>query len=331
MSSYHHHQRKRFRDQDVYDDIPLQQPALEQAYRIDMHPDMASDSYQFSDINPNFHDTSHFRGSSYFESAVEPQLTPLSQSRLDPPRLVEDRFSPPKTEDHRKKFGTVMVYPPKVKKPSIIRGPKTASILRVGSLPRSTTKKHLNDLFSQYGHIKQINHKPTSHFAHIEFEPGNQDDLMKAVTDLDRSFIKFGKVESIKNCGSIQVQFSHESNVGKPKSAKSSISSSRVISYGEAAGKKSLRKLLKQAAEFTRAALSLKSWFDQGHCTRTSANMFFSHLSYVNINTRKAIDSIKVSEQQLECTLSNHRQKLASMKKESKFPHNLQYFVFILT
>lgn len=322
MSNYHDYndelhlgyRRKRKLDEDV--DFSFQ----EEYDRIDIHPNSEHNSfYELADETNA--ESVHFKDFSFIKPQPSPPLTAKPLMTLNLPRLFGDRTSSNSVQDSGKRFGSVTVLPPRLVKEKNVRGPTTSCTLRVGTLPRNITKKHLSDLFSPYGLIKEIRHKPSSHFAHIQYDPKDQCSLIRAM-DLDRCFItidgslqKTNRGRGDGNCGSIQVQFVDESasidDVRKPKSG-------LLIPY-TVANAFIVSRMLKNDEVYMKAVMSLKSWFDRGHCTRTSASTFFSQLNAIHSCALKVDSSLNVERKQLLLTLSNHRKKLESSKKECKF------------
>ena len=239
---------------------------------------------------------------------------PLTSPPLDRPRPVDhfDDALPPRPGLDSMRIGSVIVFPPKTPKFPLKASEAPSRTLYVGSLPRNTTKLHLEDLFSRYGQIEYV--RINYNYAHIQFQ--EKAGLLKAL-DLDGAHIKVGPSNTPDDCGPIVVEFSirhHDAESDKQDSTSTS-KDSDLISYS-VTNASSLPGLLYKETKFKVAANSLKAWFEQGHCTSNTAYSFYNLLTSTNTCTRRAKKQLKEKEDELQKVLKKHKETLDNMSED---------------
>ena len=227
---------------------------------------------------------------------------------LDRPGLV-NHFGeglPPRAGLDSMRIGSVLVFPPKKTKFPLKATEAPSRTLYVGSLPRNTTKHHLKDLFSRYGQIDYL--RISYNYAHIQFT--EKTGLLRAL-DLDGAYIQVGPTKTPDDYGPIIVQFSirHHDTELKNQEGNSTDEDSILIPYS-ATNAFSLPGLLYKDVKFKKAAKSLKAWFEQGHCTSSTANTFYSLLTSTNMCTYRAKKQLKEKVDELKKDIEKYKEVL---------------------
>ncbi|XP_064394133.1 ecto-NOX disulfide-thiol exchanger 1-like isoform X1 [Halichondria panicea] len=307
--------RKRTLAQDVFRD---EFSARERVYRNELRPGPPppgpGDSY-YRRMDERDARELIGRGPPFGEPAFEPPLLSPKDSLLplDHPLPFEELLPPggERLGHEGRRFGSVIVFPPKVPRFPVDLNEPPSRTLYVGTLPRNTTKHHLEDLFSPFGQIEYIH--LNNKFAHIQFELRDKNGLMRAL-DLDGSYINVGPSNSPEDYGPIVVQFS----VRKQDSESESSQEHRPIELMRYTGinAANLASSLYKKSKFLVAAKSLKSWFDQGQCSSASANTFYTLLTSTNTCTRRAKKTLKDKGEELKSTLWKHKKELDDMKND---------------
>lgn len=318
--------RKRTLAQDVFRD---EFSARERVYRNELRPGPPppgpDDSY-YRRMDERDARELIGRGPPFGEPAFEPPLLSPKDSLLplDHPLPFEELLPPggERLGHEGRRFGSVIVFPPKVPRFPVDLNEPPSRTLYVGTLPRNTTKHHLEDLFSPFGQIEYIH--LNNKFAHIQFELRDKNGLMRAL-DLDGSYINVGPSNSPEDYGPIVVQFS----VRKQDSESESSQEHRPIELMRYTGinAANLASSLYKKSKFLVAAKSLKSWFDQGQCSSASANTFYTLLTSTNTCTRRAKKTLKDKGEELKSTLWKHKKELDDMKNDCE---SLIFSLFVI-
>ena len=287
--------------------------ARERAFRQEMDmrlPPLGPDDPYFrrrEDIDPR---DPLARGMHFPDPMYEPPLTSPKDHLLplDRPGPV-DHFGeglPPRPGLDSMRIGSVLVFPPKKTKFPLKATEAPSRTLYVGSLPRNTTKHHLEDLFSRYGRVDYV--RTNFNYAHIQF--AEKTGLLKAL-DLDGAHIQVGPTNTPDDYGQIVVEFSirhHDTESEKEKEPE-------LVPYSvtNASG---LPGLLYKETKFKVAAKSLKGWFEQGHCTSNTAYSFYNLLTSTNTCTRRAKKQLTEKEDELKKLLKKHKESMNNMGQD---------------